>query len=41
VLWVSGQQREARKVWSKALKDQPDSPVLRSTLLRLTGSEQP
>ncbi|MGV8844345.1 MAG: tetratricopeptide repeat protein [Pseudomonas sp.] len=40
VLWVSGQQREARKVWSKALKDQPDSPVLRSTLLRLTGSEQ-
>jgi len=41
VLWVSGQQREARKVWSRALKDQPDSPVLRSTLLRLTGSEQP
>jgi tetratricopeptide (TPR) repeat protein len=40
VLWVSGQQREARKVWAKALKDQPDSPVLRSTLLRLTGSEQ-
>lgn len=40
VLWVSGKQREARQVWAKALKDQPDSPILRSTLLRLTGSER-
>lgn len=39
VLWANGKQREARKVWSKALKDQPDSPILRSTVLRLTGSE--
>ncbi len=39
VLWAKGQQREARKVWAKALEEQPDSPVLRSTLLRLTGSE--
>jgi tetratricopeptide (TPR) repeat protein len=39
VLWAKGEQREARKVWSKALQDQPDSPILRSTLLRLTGSE--
>ncbi|GAB7531715.1 tetratricopeptide repeat protein [Pseudomonas sp. 3A(2025)] len=40
VLWAKGQQREARKVWGKALEEQPDSPVLRSTLLRLTGSEK-
>ncbi|MET1078359.1 MAG: tetratricopeptide repeat protein [Pseudomonas sp.] len=40
VLWAAGQQREARKVWSKALEAEPDSPVLRSTLQRLTGSEQ-
>ncbi|WP_407315059.1 tetratricopeptide repeat protein [Pseudomonas sp. nanlin1] len=39
VLWANGKQREAREVWAKALKDQPDSPILRSTLLRLTGSE--
>ena len=39
VLWAQGKQREARKVWAGALKEQPDSPVLRSTLQRLTGSE--
>ncbi len=39
VLWAKGEQREARKVWGKALEQQPDSPVLRSTLKRLTGSE--
>lgn len=39
VLWANGKQREAKKVWAKALQDQPDSPILRSTLLRLTGSE--
>ncbi|MFJ4141207.1 tetratricopeptide repeat protein [Pseudomonas sp. NPDC089734] len=39
VLWAKGEQREARKVWEKALEQQPDSPILRSTLLRLTGSE--
>jgi tetratricopeptide (TPR) repeat protein len=39
VLWAQGKQREARKVWAGALKDQPDSAVLRGTLLRLTGSE--
>ena len=41
VLWARGKQREARKVWASALKEQPDSPILRSTLLRLTGSETP
>jgi tetratricopeptide (TPR) repeat protein len=40
VLWAQGKQREARQVWGNALKDQPDSPTLRSTLLRLTGSEK-
>ncbi|UTW09154.1 tetratricopeptide repeat protein [Pseudomonas benzenivorans] len=39
VLWAQGKQREARKVWAGALKEQPDSTVLRSTLQRLTGSE--
>jgi len=39
VLWAKGQQREARKIWGKALEDQPDSPILRSTVRRLTGSE--
>ncbi|AJO80583.1 tetratricopeptide repeat protein [Pseudomonas sp. MRSN 12121] len=39
VLWANGKQREARQIWSKFLKDQPDSPILRSTIKRLTGSE--
>ncbi|OCR25083.1 hypothetical protein AFK24_11095 [Pseudomonas syringae] len=39
VLWAKGEQREARKIWGKALEQQPDSPILRSTLRRLTGSE--
>lgn len=39
VLWAQGKQSEARKVWSEALKNQPDSEALRSTIVRLTGSE--
>jgi len=39
VLWARGKQRAARRVWAKALEEQPDSAILRSTLLRLTGSE--
>jgi tetratricopeptide (TPR) repeat protein len=39
VLWAQGKQREARQLWGKFLKDQPDSPILRSTIKRLTGSE--
>ena len=39
VLWAQGKHREARKIWASALKEQPDSPILRGTLLRLTGSE--
>ncbi|HSC83537.1 MAG TPA: tetratricopeptide repeat protein, partial [Pseudomonas sp.] len=40
VLWAQGKQREARKVWGSALDAQPDSPILRDTMLRLTGSEK-
>jgi tetratricopeptide (TPR) repeat protein len=40
VLWAQGKQREARKVWAGALQTQPDSPILRSTIQRLTGSEK-
>ncbi|RBB97724.1 tetratricopeptide repeat protein [Pseudomonas sp. MWU12-2115] len=39
VLWVKGNQREAKQIWGKYLKDQPDSTILRSTIKRLTGSE--
>jgi len=38
-LWAQGKQREARQIWGKFLKEQPDSPILRSTIKRLTGSE--
>ncbi|EIK94347.1 hypothetical protein PMM47T1_22398 [Pseudomonas sp. M47T1] len=39
VLWANGKQREARDIWAKYLKEQPESPTLRNTVLRLTGSE--
>ncbi|MBT2373582.1 tetratricopeptide repeat protein [Pseudomonas fluorescens] len=39
VLWAQGKQREAKQIWDKFLKEQPDSPILRSTIKRLTGSE--
>jgi tetratricopeptide (TPR) repeat protein len=41
VLWTLGERSEARAVWSRALKLQPDSEILRETLKRLTGSEKP
>ncbi len=41
VLWTRGQQREARSVWSEALQQDPDSAILRETVLRLTGKEKP
>ncbi|HSX71002.1 MAG TPA: tetratricopeptide repeat protein [Pseudomonas sp.] len=40
VLWARGKQGEAREVWSSALEAQPDSPILRATIQRLTGSEK-
>jgi len=39
VLWANGKRREARTIWAKAFEAQPDSPILRKTVLRLTGSE--
>ena len=41
VLWSAGKRREARSIWAQALKQHPDSPILRETLQRLTGSEKP
>ena len=39
-LWAQNKQREARKIWREALVQQPESEILRSTVLRLTGSEK-
>jgi len=39
VLWANGKQREAKTIWGTFLKENPDSPILRKTILRLTGSE--
>ena len=39
VLRANGKQREAKKIWGTFLKENPDSPILRKTILRLTGSE--
>ncbi|WP_426809680.1 tetratricopeptide repeat protein [Pseudomonas sp. WOUb67] len=39
VLWANGKRREARQVWAKGYEAQADSPILRKTILRLTGSE--
>ncbi|MCJ0975819.1 tetratricopeptide repeat protein [Stutzerimonas marianensis] len=41
VLWAAGKQREARRIWGEALKETPDSQILRETIQRLTGSEKP
>lgn len=34
VLWVTGQQQEAREVWQKALQKSPDDPVLQRVMQR-------
>jgi tetratricopeptide (TPR) repeat protein len=34
VLWVSGNQDEARSIWQKALKKSPDAPALHSVMQR-------
>jgi len=39
VLWSLDRQGEARAVWTRALARSPDSKILRSTVVRLTGSE--
>jgi len=37
VLWVSGQQQQARTIWDSLYQQAPDHPVLRETVERLTG----
>jgi len=34
VLWVTGEQEEARGIWQKALKESPDDPVLLKVMQR-------
>jgi tetratricopeptide (TPR) repeat protein len=34
VLWVTGDQQEARQVWQRALKKSPDDPVLQNVMRR-------
>ena len=34
VLWVSGNQEEARRIWQKALKKSPDAPALQGVMQR-------
>lgn len=41
VLWMQGKRSEAREIWRQALERQPDSTILRSTMQRLIGSENP
>ena len=36
VLWMSGQQEEARQVWNRALEFAPDSEILRDVIQRFT-----
>jgi tetratricopeptide (TPR) repeat protein len=36
VLWVSGEQEEARSVWLRALKKTPDDPLLQKVMRRFT-----
>lgn len=35
VLWVSGDKKEAERIWSQGLKDKPDSELIRATRKRL------
>lgn len=42
VLWVMGRRDEASRVWEKALKESPESPILKETMERLRKqSEKP
>ena len=36
VLWVSGAQKEARKVWQRALKKSPDDPLIQKVMQQFT-----
>lgn len=37
VLWISGQKREARKIWQQGLEDDPDSAIIQETRSRLNA----
>jgi predicted negative regulator of RcsB-dependent stress response len=36
VLWASGQQDEARKIWNAALKDNPGNELLLATVKKFS-----
>lgn len=36
-LWETGDQNQARMIWGKGLKENPDHPILRETIERVTG----
>ncbi|MDX1755902.1 MAG: tetratricopeptide repeat protein [Marinobacter sp.] len=40
LLWRIGEQEQARIVWRSALDDNPNHPILRETVLRLTGEQE-
>lgn len=40
VLWKLGRTQEAKKIWTEALKNKPDSPVIKETMQRLVGSTE-
>lgn len=41
VLWMQGKRPEARAVWAQAVSQDPENSILRETIKRLTGSENP
>lgn len=41
VLWMLGQQEEARRIWREGLSNQPDSRAIPEAVLRLTGAPKP
>lgn len=38
VLWVSDQQKEARRIWKLGMKDDPDSVIIQETMQRLKAN---
>lgn len=40
VLWVTGEQEEAVRVWEEALELAPDSDILKETMMRFRGDQE-
>lgn len=40
LLWSIGEQEQARIIWREGLSDDPGHPILRETILRLTGDQE-